>query len=106
MATDEKKYELVRNWLLGSWASAQLDLDFHLVNLVRKQHEKDIALRFGRHLKTNSKRSFVRWTWESIFDLVSEHAPQSRDKQKFMNYFENKTTGYNKDGELQLAFTL
>lgn len=106
MATDEEKYELMRFWLLGSWASAQLDRDFHLVNLVRAERERDIEHRFGRHLKTNSKRSFVRWTWESIYKFGSETARPSPDKQKLVTYFENKTTGYNKDGELQLAFTL
>ena len=106
IAVKEKKYELMRLWLLGSWAAAQLDLDFYLVNLVRAEHEKDIEHRFGRHLKTDSKRSFVRWTWESIYKFISENAPQSRDKQKFMIYFENKTIGYNRDGELQLAFFL
>ena len=106
VATGDKKYELLRFWLLGSWASAQTNRAFHLVNLVRSESEKDIEHRFGRHINTDSTRNFARWTWESINDYVSRHSPPSLDKQKFITYFENKTTGYNKDGELQPAFNI
>ena len=106
VAIEQKKYELMRLWLLGTWAAKQMDRDFYLVNLVRADREKDIEHRFGRHLKTDTKRNFVRWTWESIYKFVSENAPPSRDKQKFAIYFENKTIGYNRDGESQLAFFL
>tara|TARA_B100000315_G_C14465101_1_gene535595 strand:- start:45 stop:845 length:801 start_codon:yes stop_codon:yes gene_type:complete len=111
VAVKEKKYELMRMWLMGSWAAAQVDRRFYLVNLVRAESEKDIEQRFGSHLKMNAKRCFVRWTWEDIYDFVSKSASLGRDKQKLTTYFENKTIGYkqvrgSETWELQLGFLL
>jgi hypothetical protein len=44
IAIDEKKYELLRFWLLGTWMAKQQDLDFYLINLVLSEREKNLEL--------------------------------------------------------------
>ncbi|MHA2022224.1 MAG: hypothetical protein ACTSWQ_01020, partial [Candidatus Thorarchaeota archaeon] len=44
VAIDEKKYELLRFWLLGTWMAKQQDLDFYLVNLVLSKRDTDIEV--------------------------------------------------------------
>ena len=104
LAIQEQKYELARFWLLGSWLAAQLDCDFYLINLVLEEREKDIEQLFKPHLKADTRRRFLRWSWEGIYHWVSKNAPVTQDKNLFMSYFENKTIGYNHLGELQSAF--
>ncbi len=104
LAIQERKYELTRFWLLGSWIAAQLDVDFYLVNLVLEEREKDIEQRFKSHLRSNNRRYFLRWTWESIYHVVSWNAAVTQTKDLFTSYFENKTIGYNHLRELQVAF--
>jgi len=72
VAISERKYELMRFWLLGTRLAQQQDLDFYLVNLVLSEREKDIETIFkraslrkprdeihtnylGRYLSANSK---------------------------------------------------
>ena len=104
LAMQERKYELTRFWLLGSWIAAQLDCDFYLVNLVLAEREKEIEQLFISHLRTDTRRHFLRWSWEDIYHFVSQNAAMTQDKDLLTSYFENKTIGYNHLGELQLAF--
>lgn len=105
LAIQERKYELTRFWLLGSWiAETLLDVDFYLVNLVLEEREENIEQRFKPHLRLNNRRFFLRWTWESIYQIVSRNTTIAQAKDLFTSYFENKTIGYNHLRELQLAF--
>jgi len=70
VAIVEKKYELLRFWLLGTWIAKQQDLDFYLVNLVLSEREKDIEVIFKRHLYENQRRKFIRITWEVIYQQI------------------------------------
>ena len=49
----EKKYELMRFWLLGTWLANKLGLDFYIINLVLAEKEKDIETAFKKHIKEN-----------------------------------------------------
>jgi hypothetical protein len=104
LTIQERLYELTRFWLLGSWIAAQLDVNYYLVNLVLEDREKDIEKRFRSHLRPNKRWSFLRWSWENIYHIVSKNAVVNQDKDLFTSYFENKTIGYNHLGELQVAF--
>ena len=104
LAIQERKYELTRFWLLGSWIASQLGYDFYLVNLVLGEREKDIEQLFKSHLKTDTRRHFLRWSWEDIYHFVSQNAAMTQDKDLFTSYFENKSIGYNHLGELRVAF--
>ncbi|MHA1927768.1 MAG: hypothetical protein ACTSV2_04205 [Candidatus Thorarchaeota archaeon] len=111
VAIVERKYELMRFWLLGTWMAKQQDLDFYLINLVLSNQEVDIEAIFGKHIKENQRRKFLRVTWETIFQYISK-SEVSSDKEMMMRYFRNKTIGYKiktakgiKKGILQKAFS-
>jgi len=109
IAIKEKKYELLRFWLLGTWMAKQQDLDFYLLNLVRKdekKEEKNIGSEFGECIKQNENRKFMRVTWEDIYKYISATDMLGEDKDKILGYFRNKTIGYPRNGELQKAFSI
>ena len=106
----DRKYELMRFWILGTWIAKQehKPLDFYLINLVRKEKEKNIEEEFRKHIKENLNgeynRIFRRMTWEDIYEYISNHTIQNKNKTTILKYFENKTIGYNANGGLQKAF--
>ena len=104
VAIVEKKYELLRFWLLGTWMAKQQDLDFYLINLVLSERETDIEAIFKNHIKENQRSRFLRVTWEAIYQYVSKSS--SRDKDIMTKYFRNKTVGYDGNGRLQRAFSI
>lgn len=106
VAIQGKKYELFRFWLLGSWLAKEMNRDFYLINVVPAEKETDIEARFTSHIRTSENRKFKRVSWEEIYHCVNEIVPDSADRQKFADYVQNKTIGYNHLGELQKAFSL
>lgn len=106
VAIDEKKYELLRFWLLGSWIAKKLDLDFFLINLVLEKRELDIEQRFNVHINENSNRIFLRTTWETIYQFISRNGKESKDKATMIRYFKNKTVGYDIKGKIKKAFSI
>jgi Holliday junction resolvase-like predicted endonuclease len=113
IAIVEKKYELLRFWLLGTWIAKQNNLNFYLINLVRNEKEKNIEEDFRKYIKGEingeNKRIFKRITWNEIYNYISNHAPQNNNKSIILKYFENKTIGYRKIKNkriLQKAFSI
>lgn len=106
VAIVEKKYELLRFWLLGTWIAKQQDLDFYLVNLVLSEREKDIEVIFKRHPYENQRRKFIRITWEDIYQQILNSGLSGIDKNTMIKYFRNKTMGYDGNGKLQRAFSI
>jgi len=104
IAIDAKKYELLRFWLLGTWLANDLDVDFHLVNLVLADRETAIEEKFGKLMHQRDSSHFSRCSWEDIWRFVAKVAPESSDRAKILDYFENRTIGY-RDGVLQRAFS-
>jgi len=105
VAVTDKKYELLRLWLLGSWIAHRSDLNFCLVNLVPSEREVNIEEIFRKHIIENSRRTFVRATWESIYQFILDSQVDTKDKNVVLRYFENKTIGY-KNRLLQKAFSI
>jgi len=103
IAIIEKKYELLRFWLLGTWMANQQDLDFYLINLVLAEREKDIEHIFKRYIRETKRRRFLRITWEDIYHYIS-NINSLIDKDIILHYFKNKTIGYDREGKLQRAF--
>ena len=101
----EKKYELLRFWLLGTWMAKQMDSDFYLINLVLFEREVDIEAAFGQYIKQNQRRKFLRVAWENICQYIS-HASLSKDKDIIMRFFRNKSIGYDTNAQLQRAFSV
>jgi hypothetical protein len=106
LSIGQKKYELMRFWLLGTWMADRLDKDFYLVNLVLEDREKNIEDLFKPHIKATTTRKFLRLSWEYIYQHILSHSQSNPDKDRLLSYFKNKTTGYNHLGELQMAFSL
>jgi hypothetical protein len=104
VAVAEKKYELFRFWLIGSWIAHYLGLDFYLVNLVRSEKERDIERTFRKHIKESHRRRFLRVAWEDIYQSILGSKSRTIEKDRMIEYFGNKTVGYDKNGRLQKAF--
>jgi len=106
VAVTDKKYELLRFWLLGTWIAKQEDLNFYLVNLVLSERDKNIGMIFKRHISENQRMKFIRITWEDIYQQILNSGLPGRDKDKMIEYFRNKTIGYDGKGKLQKAFLI
>jgi len=106
VAIVEKKYELLRFWLLGTWIAKQENLNFYLINLVLSKQNKNIETIFKRHIYENQRMKFIRITWEDVYQQILNSGLPERDKDKMIEYFRNKTTGYNSNGKLQKAFSI
>jgi hypothetical protein len=98
-----EKYELSRFWLIGSWIASQLNLNFYLINLTLSNKEENIENIFKKYIKKDGSKLFKRITWEQIFEYVSNNKLSGSDKEKVIDYLENKTLGY-KNGNLKKAF--
>jgi hypothetical protein len=99
----EKRYELMRFWLLGSWIAKQLELDFEFYSLVMQTSEPNIEKEFGKHIIEAKNRKFRRITWEQIYDYIKSKA--GKNKKKIMiDYFKNKTIGYASNRKIIKAF--
>ena len=66
VAISDRKYELLRFWLLGSWIAQNQRLRFILVNLVPAEREKDIETQFKKHIKEDTS---VYLDWWCLFFL-------------------------------------
>jgi hypothetical protein len=97
----DRKYELMRFWLLGTWIAQREGKRFHLVNLVRARSETTIEVAFGQFTERLPSRIFRRVTWEDIYEYVSSSGDTER--QTLMRYLAHKVTGY-ADGKLRPAF--
>ena len=105
VAIENKKYELSRFWLIGSWMANKLNLDFYLINLTLSNQEKDIEQIFKKHIIADNSRIFKRFTWEQIYGYISNSDSSEHDKETVIRYFKNKTRGYDGNGNLQRAFS-
>ncbi len=106
VAIDEKKYELLRFWLLGTWMAKQMSLDFCLVNLTLSEKDKDIEAIFKIHIYENQGMKFTRISWENIYEEILNSGLSKTDKDMMIEYFRNKTIGYDKKGTLKKAFSI
>ena len=106
VAVAERKYELLRFWLLGSWLADSLGLDFYLVNLVLSERENEIEQVFRSHINEDEHRRFLRVAWEDIYHFIQNKSLSTANKDLITNYFEEKTLGYNSQRRLQKAFSI
>jgi len=104
VAVTEKRYELLRFWLIGSWMAQCLGLKFYLVNLVLSEKEKDVERAFKKHIEENPRRIFLRVAWEDVYQSILDSKSRTIERNRMIGYFENKTIGYDKNGKLQKAF--
>jgi hypothetical protein len=105
IAIKEKRYELLRFWLLGSWIAKQLDIDFEFYSLVKQSREQEIKGDFAKHIIETAKRKFSRMTWEQIYNYIKT-LTNNKEKQKMTDYFENKIIGYSSNNTIIKAFNI
>ncbi len=104
VAIENKRYELMRFWLLGTWIAAQRGIDFRLVCLVREGKEENIEEEFGKHISQSEARRFIRITWEDIYHQILESIVAGSERERILGYFREKTVGYGRKGLLKKAF--
>jgi hypothetical protein len=104
IAIAEKRYELMRFWLLGTWIAKELKVDFELVSLLRNENEKTLEKEFSEHIKTKAGINYSRIDWEDIYVFIVSSS-DSKPKEMMCNYFKNKTIGY-RTGQLKRAFEI
>jgi hypothetical protein len=98
IAVERQRYELMRLWLLGSWASAQSGSAFHLINI---QCECRDEREFPKHIHHRDAAAFVSTTWESIYYFLAKRG-EVKDSI-LLAYLRNKSAGY-VGGKLKAAF--
>lgn len=106
VAIDERKYELTRFWLLGTWIAKEMGRKFQLVNLVLSGKERKIEADFGKHIMSDSNNRFSRFTWEEIYTLIGETKLANNETHIILDYFNYKTTGYRSNGLVKKTFTI
>jgi len=106
IAIDDKKYELLRFWLLGSWMASELGINFNLISLVLSVNDLKLEEEFGRHIMQNSQNRFYRKTWEYIYELIINENRSDMESRKMIEYFKTKTLGYSGTHILRKAFTI
>lgn len=104
LAFSKRKYEPLRLWLLGSWVAQNLGLDFCLVNLVPSTKEKNIEESFKPLIREKRGRFFRRMAWEDFYQYIQKTKNADTQRKMMLNYFENKTIGYDRQGNLRKAF--
>jgi hypothetical protein len=104
IAITDKKYELMRFWLIGTWIAKELNIDFHLVNLVLNDKELLIDKEFGKHIICNSHNRFSRLSWESIYNLIKDSNKSNSEADLIIDYYKTKSAGYDSNGRLKRTF--
>ena len=106
IAVTERRYELMRFWLLGTWIAARVNKPFYLVNLVRHESEPSIVRLLAPHFRTGTQQRLLRVTWEGIRGFVEAYKPSPKATGQLVSYMNEKTIGYGTAGDLRLAFSL
>jgi hypothetical protein len=102
VAEEDRLYELMRLWLIGTQMAQESGRRFVLVNLLRSgaSDEAEIEGRFGRFITQDDCRRFLRLSWEEVLSGLLPEICRSPDAYRLMTYFAGKTPGYagNRDG--------
>jgi len=106
IAVEEKLYQLMRCWLLGSWMAKEAGKRFVLVNLVAEASDASAPSRFGAHIVASEERQFERATWERIRELIRGKDSATADSRTttLVEFLDHKSLGYDSRGKLQAAF--
>lgn len=106
VAVELRRYELLRLWLLGSWAAARHGKRFVLLNLVREGFEEDVPSFVAAHFPADADRMVHRATWESVYRAIDAARPHAAADAGLLQYLQGKTLGYDGRGRLMRAFAL
>ena len=99
VALDAKRYELMRLWLLGSWAAAQDGSEFFLINMTRQESPESS---FASHIAKLANAHFVTASWEQFYRWL-ENQPRTTESDRLLKHLREKSAGY-RNGRLEPAF--
>lgn len=102
----QKRYELLRQWLIGSRMADRSDRKFLLLTVNPQTQSAQAIQPFSSLIQQNEERQFSCLSWEDIYQFVSRFGPPTRDTLLLLTYLNNKTLSYDKNGCLQKAFNL
>lgn len=105
VAYEQKCYELMRFWLLGTWMATQMQKNLILLNLTPKRIDPDVEVRFGSMIRSGNRHRFLRLTWEQLYCWLEENGDRNQNYDKMLHYLRNKSAGY-VEGKLQPAIQL
>lgn len=98
-----RKYELMRNYLLGSWLAHMYDKKFTLLSLNAHKYHRKGDLAFRDCIIENDQFRFSSVVWEELRDVIHGYLPDSNDKRLLLHYLHNKSAGY-QNGKIVKAF--
>lgn len=87
VAIKSRFYELLRQWMLGTWISRAYEYTFYHISLV-PDHQKHDAQDFQKHLGNDYKQYYSVVTWGEINSRLTNDL--------LSNYLDQKTLGYKK----------
>ncbi len=114
LAVDAQRYELLRLWLLGSYAAHQRGRRFLLVNLVREGEAQDLESFGAGAFRQGAERRVTKATWEDIVRMLEvedatvaaaggEVGRSDEQIALLVTYMRSRTLGY-RSGRLVKAF--
>jgi hypothetical protein len=99
----DKKYELMRNYLLGTWLAQRYQKKFILFSLSPAKYDFGGLQDFRNSIHENDQFRFIFSFWEELRGVIQNHLPDSDDKDLVLEYLREKSAGY-RDGKLVEAF--
>jgi hypothetical protein len=100
IAIAAKRYELMRLWLLGSWAAARDSREFILVNMTRQESSEAL---FASHIAQLPNAHFLTASWEQFHSWLAAQNINNNDSNRVLQYLSDKGGGYSA-GRLRAAF--
>ena len=106
LASDSGRFELTRQWLIGTHMADQLSKPFVLIHLVPSWSAAGVFTGAVTSFSVGPDRDAMRVTWEDVYTFVAQNHASARDAAVVLTYMEEKPAGYGSDGVLRRAFAL
>jgi hypothetical protein len=103
VSIEMEKYELMRNYLLGTWLGHKYNKKFTLLSLNAVNFSKEEGLSFRDCLIENNQSRYIYSVWEELRGVIQNHLPESVDRELVLDYMTNKSAGY-RNGKVVRAF--
>lgn len=105
-AGERGQFDLLRQWLLGTWMAHQEGKRFLLLYLAPGWSRGLPFQAALTGLRASSERAAMRVTWEDIHAHVAEEHEHVPGAPALLSYLEEKSAGYGDDGLLRRGFLL
>lgn len=106
LSADTGRFDITRQWLIGTHMADQLGKPFVLVHLVPSWSAAGVFTGSVTSFNLGPERDAIRVTWEDLYTYVAQDHASARDANVMLTYMEEKSAGYGSDGVLRRAFAL